>query len=304
MDLVHVALFRLHLPVVVATGTGGFLRRDLAPRWTTVGSSHEQRVLVETREADLAHTAVDNVASWHEEATPWAVLRVIDLGIPHQLVANPPRATLADMRGSRIAVDSARSGFVTLLRSVLSERGLAAAVEFVEVGALQRRLEALQAGSVDGCLLGAEQLTAAVAGGALTVGSLNEFFPDYPGLVVCGVAAGGRLDSDAAARYVDALTEAASWCFDPDRENEVVPIVAEVLELGHDAADAWYRVELERCSGTISPEGEGPVLERAWRATGRLAIGQSVPAGWFRPDLVGSDTQVDATSAAREASAS
>ena len=304
MDSVHAAVFRMHLPVVAAAGSGAFADRGVAPRWTVVGSSREQRTLVETGEAQLAHTAVDNVAGWHSQERPWAVLRIIDLGIPHQLVATPPRATLADMRGTRIAVDSARSGFVTLLRAVLAERGLADDIEFVEVGALQQRLEALQAGSVDGCLLGAEQLATAVAGGAQAIGSLNDFFPGYPGLVVCGVAGRVEQHSDVAGRYADALQEAAGWCFEPARHGEAVACAQEVLELEPDAADAWYRAELARCAGTVGPGGEGPVLARAWRATGRLAVGQDIPAGWLRPELIGAAARAAATSAACEDNAS
>src|SRR6266851_892349 len=186
MDQIRVALFRYHLPVVVAMGAGIFDARRLRPSWTVVRSSGEQRTLVETAAADLAHTTVDNIAGWYCAAHPWTVIRVVDLGIPHQFVARPSSATLAELRGRRIAVDSATSGFVTLLRSVLAAEGLAGSVEFIEVGALQQRLVALQEGSVDACLLGAEQLAAALDGGAHVLGALNDFFPGYPGLTVSG----------------------------------------------------------------------------------------------------------------------
>jgi len=292
---IHVALFRFHLPVVVAIGRGMFDVQELRPRWTVVHSSGEQRALVESGDALLAHTAVDNVAGWHSSETPWAVLRVVDVGLPHQLVANPPRAVLADLRGSRIAVDSARSGFVTLLRSELARAGLEGAVEFVEVGALQRRLMALEAAEVDACLLGAEQLALALAAGANVITSLNALFPEYPGLVVSGVATSAERHRDLLRRYVAVLAESSSWCFEPARMSEVIDIVADVLELAPAQAVAWYEAEYERWSGNVGPAAdEKSILERAWRATGRIGADQPMPTGWFRPDLLSNSAAADA----------
>lgn len=286
-QVVRVAVFRHHLPLVVANGGGAFATRGLRPEWRIVRSSREQRELVQTGEANLAHTAIDNVAAWHTSQHPWAVLRVVDLGLPHKLVARPPLATLADLRGRRIAVDSARAGFVTLLRRIFAEACLAEEVEFVEVGALGQRLEALRRGDVDACLLGAEQLRDALASGARPLTSLNAHFPGYPGLTVTGIATGVAERRAAASRYVGVLTGTARWCFEPPRRDEVVSLVASTLELDETAAARWYEAELARWSGLVDgADAERATLERAWRATGRLAADQSVPAGWYRPDLV------------------
>jgi hypothetical protein len=272
----RIAIFRHHLPGVVATGTGAFAARGVSPSWTVVRSSGHQRSLVENREVDLAHTTVDNVAAWHSPAAPWAVFAVVDLGIPHQIVVRHPRSSLSELSGSRIAVDSARSGFVTLLRSVLP-----GPAEFVEVGALQARLEALRDGSADACLLGAEQLSAALAEGFSVMGALNDYFPGFPGLTVTGLPL-----SDVAG-YVDALRECAGWCFDPARRDEAISLAGQVLDLAPDAAAEWYRAEIARCSGIVAAGSqERRVLERAWRATGRIEPDQEIPEGWFRPGLL------------------
>jgi hypothetical protein len=223
---------------------------------------------VESGACDLAHTTVDNVAVWHSTSTPWTVFAVVDLGIPHQIVVRSP---VSDLTGCRIAVDSARSGFVTLLRSVLP-----GPADFVEVGALQARLEALRGGSADACLLGAEQLSAALAEGFTAMGALNDYFPGFPGLTITGLHSG----SDG---YVDALRECASWCFDPARRSEVIALVGRVLDLAPSVAAGWYEAEITRCSGVVAAgEPELRVLERAWRATGRIEPDQPVPEGWSR----------------------
>jgi hypothetical protein len=233
-----------------------------------VRSSGHQRSLVERGACDLAHTTVDNVAVWHSPSTPWTVFAVVDLGIPHQIVVRPSVSSLA---GCRFAVDSARSGFVTLLRSVLP-----GPADFVEVGALQARLEALRDGSADACLLGAEQLSAALAEGFVAMGALNDYFPEFPGLTITGLRPG-------AAGYVEALRSSAAWCFDPSRRDEVISLVGRVLDLSPSAAAAWYEAEIARCSGAVLTTGELHVLERAWRATARIALDAPVPDGWFTP---------------------
>lgn len=271
--MIRVAIFRHHLPGVVATGTGAFEARGVSPSWTIVRSSGHQRSLVESGACDLAHTTVDNVAVWHSPTTPWSVFAVIDLGIPHQVVAGSSHSSLADLRGGRIAVDSARSGFVTLLRSVLP-----GPAEFVEVGALQARLEALRDGSADACLLGAEQLSAALAEGYTAMGALNDYFPGFPGLTVTGLPPG----APGVAAYVDALRECAGWCFDPARRDEAISLAGRVLDLTPDAAANWYQAEVARCSGTVAAGvPELRVVERAWRATGRIEPDQPVPDGWL-----------------------
>jgi ABC-type nitrate/sulfonate/bicarbonate transport system substrate-binding protein len=286
VDTVRVALFRRHLPVVAATGSGAFAERGLAPQWRVVRSSGEQRRMTEAGDVDLAHTAIDNVAAWHAPEQPWAVLRVVDLGIPHQLVAHPEVATLEDLRGARVGVDSARSGFVTMLQAIFADAGLGDEVELVEVGALQQRLDALRRREVDACLLGAEQLRAALAAGAQVLLSLNEHFPGYPGLTVTGVVPRVAARPEAAQRYVQVLDETAGWCFEPARRAEVVGLAGQVLELDPDAAADWYDGELARWSGLVDVARELPVLERAWRATGRVGDDEPVPGAWYRPDLV------------------
>lgn len=272
--MTRVAIFRHHLPGVVATGTGAFEARGVSPSWTVVRSSQQQRSLVESGAVDLAHTTVDNVAAWHSPSKPWAVFAVVDLGIPHQIVVRRPRGSLAELRGCRIAVDSARSGFVTLLRSVLP-----GPADFVEVGALQARLDALRDGSAEACLLGAEQLSAALAEGFSVLGAMNDFFPGFPGLTVTGVTG-----TSGDAGYVAALRACARWCFEPARRDEVTDVAGRVLRLSPSAAAGWYQAEIARCAGVVAAgQQESRVLARAWRAAGRIEPGQRVPAGWFRP---------------------
>lgn len=260
----------------MATATGAFASRGVSPSWTIVRSALHQRSLIESGDCDLAHTTVDNVAVWHSPSTPWAVFAVVDLGIPHQIVVRSP---VSDLTGCRIAVDSARSGFVTLLRSVLP-----GPADFIEVGALQARLEALRGGSADACLLGAEQLSAALAEGFTTMGALNDYFPGFPGLTITGLHSG----SDG---YVDALRECAGWCFDPARRDEAIGLVGRVLDLAPAAAAGWYEAEITRCSGVVAAGApELRVLERAWRATGRIESDDPVPDAWFRPCCGGCGT--------------
>lgn len=278
MARIRAAIFRHHLPGVVATATGAFDAHEVSPSWTIVRSSGHQRSLVESATADLAHTTVDNVAVWHSPSAPWAVTAVVDLGIPHQIVVREPRGSLEELCGARVAVDSARSGFVTLLRSVLP-----GPADFVEVGALQARLEALRDGSADACLLGAEQLNAALAEGFSVMGALNDYFPGFPGLTITGLPSG----IPGVSGYVDALRDCAAWCFDPTRRDEVISLAGPVLGLSPHAAAIWYQAEVARCSGIVRAGiPELRVLERAWRATGRIASDQSVPEAWFRPGLL------------------
>lgn len=271
---------------MAALGAGTFDAAGVRPEFAVVRSSAEQRRLIESGEADLAHTAVDNVAAWHGPASRWAVLRVIDLGLPHRLVAQPRCTGLPDLAGGRIAVDSARSGFVRLLNAIPAMKPLAGTVRFVEVGALQQRLTALQDGTVDACLLGAEQLARALDAGARELLALNDYFPRYPGLTVAGLPAHVASRRDACTGYLAVLRKTSAWCFDPARRGEVTDLVGRVTGLDAARAAAWYAAEALRRTGRTPDGGERGILEAAWRASGRLGDGQAAPAGWYRPDVL------------------
>jgi ABC-type nitrate/sulfonate/bicarbonate transport system substrate-binding protein len=285
VDELRVALFRYHLPVVAAIGTGMFGAAGLRPGFTVVRSSREQRELVEAAAADLAHTAVDNVSEWHSAAFPWTVLQVVDLGLPHRLVAQPRYRTLAELRGSRIAVDSARSGFARLLRAIPEMKQLVDSAEFVEVGALAERLTALREETVDACLLGAEQLARAVDAGARELLALNDYFPEYPGLSVSGLPARVTANRDAVVRYINVLCESAAWCFEPSRAAQARDTAAAVLGLSAADAAAWYDAEVLRCTKAAPADGQRRILEAAWRASGRIEAGHPVPSAWYLPDV-------------------
>jgi ABC-type nitrate/sulfonate/bicarbonate transport system substrate-binding protein len=110
---------------------------------------------------DLGLASIDNLVAYQEGQGDGAPLQDPDLvavmGVDGgflSVVADKGVATVADLRGKKLAVDSLNTGFAFVLRELLQNQGVADAdVTYVRGGATELRFRGLVAGNYDATLL-------------------------------------------------------------------------------------------------------------------------------------------------------
>lgn len=224
------------VPYLVADAIGAFERRGVEVDTRRAASSAQQRDDLASREIDVAVTAIDNVFAWNAHAPVFRVAAQLEATTPLAVYSTPGFGSLADLEGSRFAVDALTSGFSVIARALLEGAGLAAA--FVERGGVTERLASLFEGSADATLLGPPIDERAEAAGLVRILSVHEAFPEFP-----GQAAVVRADDDAARgaleAYLDALGEATSSAAKWD-DAEGVAVLEHAGLPARSAAALWH----------------------------------------------------------------
>jgi len=131
------------------------------------------------------HTTADKVFWWDEDNGADFVIVMARPSRPGQsFVVRPEITGYADLRGKVLAVDAAESGYVTPLRVLLREAGLAEEgrdFTFVEVGATQQRVDAMRDGRAVGAMIGEAQAEEIAKDGFRILDSINRLYTNYAG---------------------------------------------------------------------------------------------------------------------------
>ena len=135
---------------------------------------------------DVAVTAIDNLFEWRRTGTDLRLVAQVESTTPLGIFAEDRIGSLAELSGRRFAVDAFTNGFALVARYLLGEAGVE--VQWVEVGGVKERLEALLSGAADSTLLGPPFDRLAREAGKKQIVSVQETFPAFPGqgLVVRG----------------------------------------------------------------------------------------------------------------------
>ncbi|MET0780077.1 MAG: ABC transporter substrate-binding protein [Microbacterium sp.] len=165
------------VPLIVARELGLLDDIDLVTRRTT--GSPEQLAGLLTGEIDIAVTAIDNLFAWAAAGADVRLVAQTEQTTPLGIYARPAIGRLADLDGSRFAVDAATNGFSLVARYLLEREGIT--VDYVEVGGVKERLDSLLAGDVTATLLGPPFDAAARDAGAPLLATVAEVLPAFPG---------------------------------------------------------------------------------------------------------------------------
>jgi ABC-type nitrate/sulfonate/bicarbonate transport system substrate-binding protein len=185
VDVLHVSTFgrmRIH---DVCVSEGLYAAENLTVELDVTQSSKAQMSKLKDGVWDIVHTNADNVYWWNEDNGADFVIFLATPGRPNQdFIVRPEINGYEDLRGKVIAVDAAESGYVTPLRLLLQEGGLAQEgreYTFVEVGATQQRIDAMRASQAFGAMIGSEQANNLVAEGYRKLDTINRLYTHYSG---------------------------------------------------------------------------------------------------------------------------
>lgn len=156
----------------------GFLQGlEVQPTRTT--SSAEQLRALLAGEQDMVITAIDNLFEWTRAGADLRLVAQVEATTALGIHASGEAKTLADLAGCRFAVDAPDNGFALIARRLLRDAGVD--VDYVVVGGVRERLDALLDDRVDATLLGPPFDQLAANAGFARVVDINALLPELPG---------------------------------------------------------------------------------------------------------------------------
>lgn len=178
----------------------GFLR-DVEVVHTRTPSSAEQLRALLAGEHDMVVTAIDNLFEWTRAGADLRLVAQVEQTTPLGIYAGGDVESLADLAGCRFAVDAPDNGFALIVKHLLLDAGVE--VDYVVVGGVRERLDALLGGQVDATLLGPPFDKLAEKAGMRRVVDVNALLPELPGQGL--VVRAELLVSAELERYLGAL---------------------------------------------------------------------------------------------------
>lgn len=170
-----------------------------------VNSTHQLAALM-AGECEIVHTAADNVLARTDAGErDLRIYLVADLGVDLRLIARGV-ASVPELAGKRLGVDSPTSGHALLLYALLQRAGVRRGDhEAVALGSSVQRAAALRDGRVAAALLSPPHDAVAIADGGVVLAECAREFPRHPGLTVAARSSWAAANDGALVGYLRAL---------------------------------------------------------------------------------------------------
>jgi ABC-type nitrate/sulfonate/bicarbonate transport system substrate-binding protein len=185
MDRLRINTFGRMGPHDVALKEGLYAAEQLDVDLEVTQSSKAQMRGLLDGSWQIVHSNADNVFWWDEDNGADFVIVMAAPRRPGQsFVVRPEITDYADLRGKPLAVDAAESGYVTPLRVLLKQGGLAEEgrdFTLLEVGSTQHRIDAMRDGRAYGAMISAGQETQLVDEGFRVLDSIDRLYTNYAG---------------------------------------------------------------------------------------------------------------------------
>lgn len=224
-------------PLFVAQERGLFQREGLEVQLMNAPDSATQLASLMDGRIDVAMTSVDNVIAYREgqvDPMPGGDRDLVALfGVNHggrsSLMVRSDVPGIAQLKGSKLAVDAVSTGYAFVLEEMLHRGGLERGdYELVSVGGSRDRFAALRDGRVAGALLNAPVDAAAEKAGFKRLGTTAEVVKRYQGSVGAVRRAWAREHEKEVAAFIRAYVAAMDWLYDPANAKDAQAILLKV----------------------------------------------------------------------------
>ncbi len=268
----------------VAQSQGLFEAQGVQCIITHTGSSTVQMQGLREGRFDVGCQLPDHVVRAGLNGTPLCVLAAQSHAPDVALVASAIIRSLAELKGHRIAVDGARSGYALLLVQLLSSIGLSSNdYQLVEVGDSQQRVQAMRSGEFMASFINPPLDKALVNDGFVRLTTTRQAFPNYPGPVVAARREWADAHPELAKGFQSAWTAAWQWLMNPLNESQAIEIA--LKHLGAEAPAAQNALQNLHRQGVphISEEGMAQVIDLVWRSESLDPKPMPQPGSYFWP---------------------
>ena len=243
-------------PLFVAQERGFFGAEGLDVRISGARDSTTQLTDLAEGRIDIAMTAFDNVVAWderHGEAQALVAFLGVNNGGRSSLIAAPRIGRAAQLRGGRLGVDAAASGYALVLQELLHREGVEPR-EYVllSVGGSRQRWEALRDGRVDATLLNAPYDAIAENAGFRRLAS-SSVLGSYQGSSGAVLRSWAEANAAAIESFIRAYIAGVDWLHDRANQDAAIGILVRHLpDMRREEAQRSYR-ELVMEPGGFSP---------------------------------------------------
>ena len=236
----------------LAHGLGYFEAQGLDLEVERTRSATEQRHRVMSNDCDAALTAIDNLIAWDAAGDDLRLIAQVERTTVLDLVASRDVDSVAELRGSTLAVDAVDSGFAIVLRWILATHGIRQGEYRLQPeGGVKERLAALTARRASAGLLGPPWSHQALDAGLHRLTTVETALPTFPGIGLA-VRASRLTELEAALTgYIEALERAADWVPTADR----VEAIRLLTMAGFDERGAAQLLDV--CPVTLVPSRHG-----------------------------------------------
>jgi ABC-type nitrate/sulfonate/bicarbonate transport system substrate-binding protein len=260
-----------NLPIWLGQIQGIFAKRGLNVTVDITPNSVEMARNLEAQKYELALTSIDNIVAYDEgqgEAglgkVDFVALFGVDDGMLSLIVAKSVPSIQA-IKGQKVAVDAATTGFAFVLRAMLSHAGVTD-YSFVKVGGGAQRLAALLDGSQTITLLNTPLDIAAEAHGFKSLGRASDIIGPYQGIVAAVKRDRVAPDRAQLVAFARGFHESVMYLMDPAHRAQAIGLLKTRMKMSDaDAARAYAALVDKRHgifrSGRVSVAGVKTVLK-------------------------------------------
>ncbi len=266
----------------VAQTHGLFEHHGVQVDVTHTGASTAQMQGLREGRFDVGLQLPDHVVRAGLHGTDLCVLAAQSHAPDVALVAAPDIQDIAQLKGQRIAVDGARSGYALLLVKLLTSLGWSANdYQLVEVGDSQQRVQALRSGELKASFVNPPLDKALVNDGFVRLTTTRQAFPNYPGPVVAARRPWADAHAAAALGFQKAWSDAWGWLLNPDNQAQAIDIA--LKHLGAEAPAAQNALQNLQRQGmpSITAEGMAQVVDLVWHTEAVAQSSKPDPAQYF-----------------------
>lgn len=196
---------------MLAERDGLFAGQDIGIDARATTSSDEQFEALRDGTRDFAVTSMDNVVMWkrREGGQNLRIVAQVETTTGIDLIARPEIASIADLGGKRLLVDSSENGFVIALHKLLADAGVDYhGCTIIEAGGVKERLASLAEGKGDATLLGPPFTGMAQAQGMVRIIGVNDAYPDFAGQGIIMRTDAPASVQEEMVRYLNVLDKA------------------------------------------------------------------------------------------------
>ena len=241
------------VPRAVAQGIdlGFFEREGLVLDAATTQNSEQQLQELRDLQWGIASTNADNVLYWVEDHGADFFIFVLDEGtVTQQLFVRPEIRSFEDLRGQTLAVDSAHSGFATVLRRILLRNGLVIDRDyrFLPVGNTALRTAALVEGRAAGAMLNAAS-EATTAAGIYPLARGTDYAPVWPGTTLVTTRRWAADHPHLLLSFIRALIVTNAWLADVRNGDAAIASIMRSDRVDETRARRLHREAVEELAG-------------------------------------------------------
>ena len=260
---VHVIWFAPDPVMTIAQSRGLFAAEGLELQISRTGSSTQQMRGLSQGTYDIASTAFDNVLAWSgkEGAEIVTVAQTADKVIL-PLFVRPEIKTWNDLKGRKVAVDSADTGFAFILRRILLLNGLdlkRGDFELVPNGAPAQRMESMKRGETFAGIINVPVDAQAKEAGLVPFQYPEEVLKDYPGTVLAVNRTWAQSHKKELVGFLRAWRTALRWTQDPGNREAAIELIVGEAKIPPQGASRL--LSLSPKDGLLNMSGAKTVLD-------------------------------------------